>query len=54
VTDKNHYRFNLISYTDAKPNLRKPNAIMESQLTVSIACVKAQGGKRQTLNTLPL
>ena len=30
----NHYLFNLISYTDAKPNLQKPNAIMESRLTV--------------------
>ena len=34
VTDKNHYLFNLISYTDTKPNLQKPNAIMESRLTV--------------------
>lgn len=34
VTDKNHYLFNLIGDTDAKPNLRKPNAIMESRLTV--------------------
>ena len=34
MTDKNHYLFNLIGDTDAKPNLRKPNAIMESRLTV--------------------
>ena len=34
MTDKTHYLFNLIGYTDAKSNLQKPNAIMESRLTV--------------------
>lgn len=34
VTDKNHYIFNLMGDPDAKSNLRKPNAIMESRLTV--------------------
>ena len=54
VTDKPHYLFNLIGDTDAKPNLQKPNAIMESRLTVLCAGVKTQGGIRQTLNTFPL
>lgn len=34
MTDKNHYIFNLMGDPDAKSNLRKPNAIMESRLTV--------------------
>ncbi len=34
ATNRNHYRFNLIRYTSAKPNLQKPNAIMGGWLTV--------------------
>ena len=29
ATDRSHYRFNLIRYTDAESNLLKPNAITE-------------------------
>ena len=43
ATDLNRYRFNLIRYTDAKPNLHKPNAITEGRLTVLKTDVKAQG-----------
>ena len=43
------YRFNLMCDADAKPNLQKPNAIMEGWLTVFDSGVIAQGGKRQTL-----
>ena len=52
--DLNRYRFNLIRYTDAKPNLHKPNAITEGRLTVLKTDVKAQGELRQTLNILLL
>ena len=51
ATDLNRYRFNLIRYTDAKPNLHKPNAITEGRLTVLKTDVKAQGELRQTLKS---
>ena len=54
MTDKNHYIFNLMGDTDAKSNLRKPNAIMESRLTVLYDVRTSTGSKPSDLKYLSI